>query len=83
MHHADERGDVFDFVRLEVPDEMPFDILRQLGLFFEERLCAVLPEYLVAGMVDFPDGIHANRLCHGDQFHMVGDFLPDLLKMHG
>ena len=51
VDHGDEGGDVFYFVGLEVANEMPFDVGREEGLFFDEFLNVVFAEEAMAGVV--------------------------------
>jgi len=53
VNEVHEGRDVFDFISLQVSDEMPTDIGWQLGLFIAKLLYVVLPEIALSGLVEF------------------------------
>lgn len=53
MYHSYIRGHVFDFVCLQVADEMPFNVFGQGFIFLSHFLHVALTENTLAGSIRF------------------------------
>ena len=73
------REDQLEFVGLQVPDEMPFQICQVLQLlhFAGEFLRAVLPETTLPGGIGLPDGFDGVEFGNCHQLHFRWQFLFD------
>ncbi len=71
--YESETADCFgDFVGLEVADEVPVDVGRELGDFIEGGGDAAFGEGAVAGVVGFEDGLGAGVFGDGDEGNVRG-----------
>ena len=69
VNKVDVGRNVFDLVGLQVPDHVPADVLRQLGLLVGHLLHFVLAKVTQAGLVGFADIVGRVCLRHGYQLH--------------
>ena len=67
MNQPRERYDVFDFVCLQMSDEMPVDVLWQNLVFVAHLERMVLAEYTLSGFVSLLYVLHRLRLRHRHQ----------------
>src|SRR5690606_17156043 len=51
MDQADEGSDIFYFIRLQVPEQVPFNIMRKLLVLFYQFLHLILPENSLSSLV--------------------------------
>ena len=73
MNEVCERSDVFHFVALQMPDEVPADVFGQGLVFWQEFLHAVFAEVALPLMVEFENGLCRLGFRDGHQLY-ISDF---------
>src|SRR6056297_1562465 len=58
MNKAYKRGDVFDFIGLQMPDHVPFNVLGELFIFIRQLLHPVFPEDFMTCLIGFHNRLH-------------------------
>jgi hypothetical protein len=72
MDQCDTRGNVFDFITLEVTDHVPFNIMWQQIVFGAEFLSLIFSKYALTGIVGFLNLLNWLRFADGNQPAVVG-----------
>src|SRR5258708_12294031 len=67
MNERNKRGDLFHFVGLQVADQMPFNIVRQQGLFSTHFLHLVFSENTLSSVIRFFDFFNRMSLAYSYQ----------------
>ncbi len=83
MDHMNERRNEFYLIGLQMSDEMPFHILRQLPPFGGHFLGFILTEDLMPGIVGFENKFGWMGFGHGDQPDPFGQTTAYLLYVFG
>ena len=71
MNDIECRQRMTDFIRLQVPDEMPLDSRRGRGLLPHRFLDLILAGHDKPGVERFANDFIAMSLRHGDNFHFA------------
>src|ERR1041385_201625 len=72
VDRLDPSDNLLDFVRLEMPDEVPPDLFsRELAAFSLKLLNVVLAKIEHSGVHRFTNLVSAERLCYGNQCDLM------------
>src|SRR5258708_17964772 len=72
MNRLDPSDDLVDFVRLEMPDEVPPDqFSREFAPFSPELLNVIFAKIVYSGLDSFPDLFAAECLCYCNQSNIM------------
>ena len=81
VNHAHILGDILNFIRLQMANKMPFNILRQHSVLVAHFQCLVLTKQPLPRVIRLLQHLHRLRLRHGHQPHTVGKDRTHLCKI--
>ena len=81
MNKVYEGRDILYFVGLEMPDQMPVDVVGQSLIFWRDLLNAVFAKVAVPGIVSFFDYFNGLRFADCDQTYVFRNLASDGLQI--